>query len=242
MIKKRTVIIVDDEPITRMDITEMLEEIEFTVLGTAADGFDAVELCRLHRPNLVLMDIKMPTFDGLTAADTILREDLAECIVLITAYSSPDLIDRANRIGVTGYIVKPVDKRLLIPAIEVAMAQSSRLRESRQEVAAAHQQIEMNKVIDRAKALMAQQNGITESEAYNQLRKMAMDKRCTIVSLAQVIVSSNSKREIINRAKDIMMKVKGMSEEDVYSYINEEAKRSNCQVEEYARTIVEKQR
>jgi len=235
----RTVIVADDEPITRMDISEMLEEVGFTIVGAAVDGFDAVELCRLHRPGLVLLDIKMPTFDGLTAADTIIREDLAKCVVLLTAYSSRDLIERANRIGVTGYIVKPMEQRLLLPAIEVAMAQSARLRESREEAAAAHRQMDVNRLVDRAKALLAEKNGTTEAEAYNSLRKLAMDKRCTIATLAQAIVTSNSKREVVNRAKDVLMHTKGMAEAAAFRHINDEAKRKNCSVEECARVIVE---
>ncbi len=239
---KHTVIVVDDEPVTRMDISEMMQEIGFTVKGTAADGFDAVELCRLHKPGVVLMDIKMPTFDGLTAADTIIRENLADCVVLLTAYNNRELIERAKRIGVTGYLVKPIDQRMLLPAIEVAMAQSARLRESREEAALAQRQIKMGKIIDRAKALLAEQYGVSEAEAYSNLRKMAMDKRCTVASLAQAIVSSNSKREIINRAKNILMKVKGMSEDAAYCFIRDEAKRRNCKTEDYARIIVENQK
>lgn len=239
---KRTVVIVDDEPVTRMDISEMIQEIGFKVIGAATDGFDAVELCRSHKPELVLMDIEMPTFDGLTAADTIIQEGLANCIVLITAYNNRELIERANRIGVNGYLVKPIEQRELLPAIEVAIAQSSRLRESREEAVKARQQVKVGIVIDRAKALLAKQDGISEAEAYGNLRKMAMDKRCTIAALAQAIVSANVKKEIIDRAKDILMKTKGMSETAAFRYIKNEANHQNCKAEEYAQRIVEKVR
>ena len=128
----RTVIIVDDEPITRMDLAEMLAELDFTVLGEAGDGFDAIELCRARRPDVVLMDVKMPVFDGLTAAETIVADDLAECVVLLTAFGQRDIVERANRIGVTRLPGQgPSSSGCLLPTIEVALAQSRRLRQSR---------------------------------------------------------------------------------------------------------------
>ena len=108
-----TVVIVDDEPITRMDLSDMLRELGFTVAGEAADGFDAIELCRSLRPDVVLMDVRMPVFDGLTATETILEEDLAGCVILLTAFSDREIIDRASRAGVTGYLVKPIDQKSL---------------------------------------------------------------------------------------------------------------------------------
>ena len=156
----RTVIIVDDEPITRMDLAEMLAELDFTVLGEAGDGFDAIELCRARRPDVVLMDVKMPVFDGLTAAETIVADDLAECVVLLTAFGHGDIVERANRIGVTGYLVKPIEQRMLLPTIEVALAQSRRLRQSRREAEQARRQVEESKVIARAQGLLAKEMGV----------------------------------------------------------------------------------
>ena len=98
----KTVIIADDEPITRMDLCDMVQELGFQVLGQAADGFDAIELCRETHPDVVLMDVKMPIFDGLTASETILSEDLAGCVVLLTAFSDREIISRATAAGVTG--------------------------------------------------------------------------------------------------------------------------------------------
>ena len=129
----KRVIVVDDEPITRMDLRGMLGDLGFEVAGEAGDGFDAVEVCRRLQPDVVLMDVKMPVFDGINAAETILQQDLAGCVVLLTAYGDREIIDRASAAGVTGYIVKPVEERLLLPTIEVALAQSQRLRQSREE-------------------------------------------------------------------------------------------------------------
>ena len=110
MCEKRTAVVVDDEPITCMDVAEMLREMGFDVVGEAADGFDAVELCRVHRPDLVLMDARMPVFDGLTASKTILEKHYCNCIVLLTAYQDRDMIEKATKAGVSGYLVKPIDQ------------------------------------------------------------------------------------------------------------------------------------
>ena len=117
MCEKRTAVVVDDEPITCMDVAEMLREMGFDVVGEAADGFDAVELCRVHRPDLVLMDARMPVFDGLTASKTILEKHYCNCIVLLTAYQDRDMIEKATKAGVSGYLVKPIDQTRLQPAI-----------------------------------------------------------------------------------------------------------------------------
>lgn len=113
----KTVLIVDDEPITRMDLSDMLRELGFGVAGEAADGFDAMELCRLKRPDVVLMDVKMPIFDGLSASETILAEELAGCVVLLTAFSDPEIIRRAGAAGVTGYLVKRLTRNRFFPPL-----------------------------------------------------------------------------------------------------------------------------
>ena len=146
----KRVIVVDDEPITRMDLRGMLGDLGFEVAGEAGDGFDAVEVCRRLQPDVVLMDVKMPVFDGINAAETILQQDLAGCVVLLTAYGDREIIDRASAAGVTGYIVKPVEERLLLPTIEVALAQSQRLRQSREETRrAVYQAVQQLSPLDR---------------------------------------------------------------------------------------------
>lgn len=173
----KTVLIVDDEPITRMDLSDMLRELGFGVAGEAADGFDAMELCRLKRPDVVLMDVKMPIFDGLSASETILAEELAGCVVLLTAFSDPEIIRRAGAAGVTGYLVKPVDQKSLLPTIEVALAQSLRLRESRRQAREAERRIQEDRQIHKAQQVLSRTQRCSESEAYRQMRKAAMDKR-----------------------------------------------------------------
>ena len=189
-----TVAVIDDEPITRMDIAGMLEELGYEVAGEAGDGFDAVALCREKHPDVVLMDVKMPVFDGLTAAQIILEEDLAGSVVLLTAFSDEDIVEKAGRIGVSGYLVKPVEQSRLRPVIEVAIAQSRRLRESKKETADANRRLEESKWISRAQSLYAKKQGISESEAYAVLRRTAMDKRLPLAVIAKAFLDQEAQQ------------------------------------------------
>ncbi len=234
----KTVLIADDEPITRMDLADMLTELGFTVAGQAADGFDAVEFCRSHTPDVVLMDVKMPIFDGLSAAETILAEGLAGCVVLLTAFSDRDLIDRAAQAGVTGYLVKPIRQQDLLPAIEVAMAQSTRLRKSRQETQAAQEKLRQDRQIHKAQQVLARQQGCSESEAYRRLRKTAMDKRTTIAALAEGILRQAAQTDRVAQAKAFLRKHKGLSDESAYRYLAAQAQRTGGTVEEAAQALL----
>ena len=239
MAEKRRAIVVDDEPITRIDLRQMLTEMGFTVVGEAADGFDAIALCRHCHPDVVLMDIKMPVFDGMTASETLIREELCGCVVLLTAFQDRELIERAGRIGVTGYLVKPVEERLLLPTLEVAMAQAARLREARREAEEMKRQMEEQKLIQRAKALLAKSEGTSEGEAYCRLQRLAMEKRCTLVSLCQAVVAQQSGRETLRRAKEQLMARQGLSEPEAYQAVSREAKARGLSLEEAARALLE---
>lgn len=233
----KTVIIVDDEPITRMDLSDMLQELGFQVAGEAADGFDAIELCRAKRPDVVLMDVKMPIFDGLTASETILSENLAGCVVLLTAFNDRDVIERASKAGVTGYLVKPIDQKSLLPTIEVAYAQSQRLAQSRKETQAAQKKIQEDRLIHKAQQYLARTQGCSETDAYCQMRKTAMDKRLSMAALAEHILHQAEQNDHVSAAKQLLMKKMGMSEDRAYQHIVSQAKLQGCTVDEAARKL-----
>lgn len=235
----RTVIVADDEPIIRMDLSQMLEELGFEVLGDAADGFDAVELCRAHRPDAVLMDISMPVFEGLDAARTILEEGLAGCVVVVTAFDDIELVGRAAAAGAGGYLVKPIEERQLLPTIEIALAQGRRLAAARKEAGDARNRLRERSLVDRAKALLAAEKGIGEAEALAQLQRMAMDKRCSLAYLSGVIVEKSSRRELVNRAKVFLTKSQGVSEPAAYKALQALARDKGVSLEQAAREILE---
>ena len=233
----KTVIIVDDEPITRMDLSDMLQELGFSVVGEAADGFDAIELCRSLHPDVVLMDVKMPIFDGLTASETILDEDLASCVVLLTAFSDRDVIDRASKAGVTGYLVKPIEQKSLLPTIEVALAQSLRLKEVRKQAADAERRMRDERQIHKAQQYLAKTQGCSESDAYRQMRKTAMDKRISIAALAQRILQQAAQTDDVAAVKSILMQRKNMTDARAYHYITTYAKAHGCSTEQAAKEL-----
>ena len=233
----KTVIIVDDEPITRMDLSDMLQELGFQVLGEAADGFDAIELCKAAHPDVVLMDVKMPVFDGLTASETILSEDLARCVVLLTAFSDRDVIARATAAGVTGYLVKPIDQRSLLPTIEVAYEQSRKLWQARAEAREAQQKIREERMIHKAQQHLAKAQGCSESEAYRQMRKTAMDKRLSMADLAQRILDQASRSDSVEKAKALLMRRLNIPEDKAYKRIVSLARIRGCTTEETARQL-----
>lgn len=188
---KNRVIIADDEPITRMDISEMLIEAGYDVVGQANDGFDAVELCRKHKPDLVVLDVKMPLLDGLKAAKIIRSEYLAGCIVLATAYSGKEFIEEAKEAGAMGYFVKPIDEKTFLATLEIVRERSKDFEKVQCEVAKANEELENRKLIERAKGIFMKNNDISEKEAYDRIRKLSMNKRCSMKDIAYAIVAND---------------------------------------------------
>lgn len=233
------VVVVDDEPITRMDIAGMVAEIGLQVVGEAGDGFDAVEVCRKEKPDVVLLDVRMPVFDGFSAAETIIGEELAGCVILLTAYSDRESIERAKQAGVMGYLVKPVEQRLLLPTIEVAVAQGERLRQSRAESARSRQELSESRLIQRAQFVLAKQEHISESEAYQLLRKMSMDKRVSMAALAQVVLEQEESRSDVAYVKRKLIKEKDFTEESAHRKIADRAKQMGCSKELAAKKMRE---
>lgn len=183
------IVLAEDEPITRMDISEMLEAHGYDVVGKASDGLQAVDLCRKYRPDLILMDIKMPKLDGIQAAQLIAKEELADSIVMLTAYSGKEFIDKVKEIGAIGYIVKPIDEKNLIPQIEIAIAKSKELKAIKDKVIETKQEVENIKTIHRAKEMLMETHAISENEAYKKIRRMSMDKQCSILQTSQKLIN-----------------------------------------------------
>lgn len=182
------VVIADDEPVTRMALRELLETENYRIVGEAADGFDAIEMCRKTIPDLALMDIKMPLLDGLSASKIIFEEQLARTIILITAYSEKEQVEAAKACGVCGYLVKPIDEKTLISNIEVSMARSEELHELRRNIKKVTQRLEDRGVIERAKGWLMKNNDISEQDAYDYIRKLSQTKNISMRKIAEIIL------------------------------------------------------
>jgi len=181
------VVIADDESIICMDLREMLGNLGYLVVGEAGDGRSAVNLARELRPDVVLMDIKMPDLDGIEASRMLTEERIAP-VVLLTAFSQRDLVERAKEAGVVGYLVKPVQEADLAPAIEIALARFVEFRELEQEVDNLQDQLETRKLVDRAKGILMDTQGLTEAAAFRRIQKMSMNTRKSMKEIAQAII------------------------------------------------------
>lgn len=181
------VIIADDESTYCMDLREMLTNLGYLVVGQAGDGRSAVNLARELRPDVVLMDIKMPDMDGIEAAKILTEERIAP-VVLLTAYSQRDLVDRAKETGVVGYLVKPIQEADLAPAIEIALSRFREFRELEKEVDNLQDQLETRKLVDRAKGILMDTQGLTEAAAFRRIQKMSMNTRKSMKEIAQAII------------------------------------------------------
>ncbi|MBM3188120.1 MAG: response regulator [Chloroflexi bacterium] len=181
------VIIAEDESIIAMEIKEMLNNLGYLVVGEAGDGRSVVNLCRELRPDVVLMDIVMPDMDGIEAASILTQERLAP-VVLLTAYFQKDLVERARQAGVITYLVKPVQEANLAPAIEIALARFSEFRELEKEVDDLQDQLETRKLVDRAKGILMDTQGLTEAAAFRRIQKMSMNTRKSMKEIAQAII------------------------------------------------------
>ena len=187
---KKKIVIADDDPITKMDIKEMLESSGYDVVGKAADGFDAIEQCRKNLPDLVVMDIKMPLIDGLTAANIIDGENLAGAVLILTAYSDDEFIQKAKEAKVIGYVVKPVDEKNLLPAVEIAIAKAEEIKKMKNDVQDSMDKLNARKKIEKAKGILMDKYRISEEEAFRRLRTLSMDKRCSMKDIASAIIIS----------------------------------------------------
>lgn len=182
-------VIADDEPITRMDVREMLQEAGHVVVAEAGDGETAVSLVRSHRPDLVLLDVKMPVMDGLAAAQQIHRERLAP-VLLLTAYSQVEIIEQAKESGVLGYLVKPIRESDLLPMVEVVSAKHREFTDLEREVRELKDALETRKAVDRAKGILMEAQGLSEAAAYRRIQQLSMESRSTMKQVADGIIAA----------------------------------------------------
>ena len=181
------VLVAEDEALIRMDLVEMLEEEGYAVVGEAADGGAAVEMATELRPDLVLLDVKMPVLDGLSAAEQIVAARIAP-VVILTAFSQRDLVERAREAGVMAYLVKPFQKKDLLPAIEMASSRFSELVTLEREVGDLAGRLEARKVVDRAKGRLQSEHAMSEPEAFRFLQRRSMDTRRSMRAVAQDVL------------------------------------------------------
>jgi len=184
---QRRVLVAEDEALIRLDLVEMLREEGYQVVGEAGDGEEAVRLAGELRPDLVILDVKMPKMDGIEAASVIAKERIAP-VVILTAFSQRDLVERARDAGAMAYLVKPFAKRDLVPAVELAMSRFSELQALENEVASLTDRLETRKVIERAKGLLMSAQNMTEPEAFRWIQRTAMDRRTTMKAVAEAVV------------------------------------------------------
>jgi response regulator NasT len=187
------ILIADNESIIRMDLKELLEEAGHEVVGEAADGLKAVELTRKLKPDLVIMDIKMPEMDGIAAAKMISNEKLAP-VLLLTAYSQKEIVEKAKDSGVLAYLVKPVKESNLFPAMEIALSRFKEYMEIEQELLDLRNSLETRKILDRAKGLLMDAYNLSEQEAFRRIQQYSMAKRKSIKEVAETIIEASKKK------------------------------------------------
>ncbi|MBI4786623.1 MAG: response regulator [Chloroflexi bacterium] len=185
--ERTRVIIADDESVIRADLREMLTNLGYLVIGEVGDGQSAVNLARELKPDVVIMDIKMPDLDGIEAARILTQEKIAP-VLLLTAYSQRDLVDRAKEAGVVGYLVKPFREQEIVPAIDIAFARFQEFRELEKEVGNLRETLETRKLVDRAKGILMDQQGLSEAEAFRKIQKMSMNTRKPMKEIAEAII------------------------------------------------------
>jgi len=187
----RRVVVAEDEALIRLDVVEMLRDGGFDVVGEAGDGEQAVRLAEEQRPDLVVMDVKMPVLDGISAAERIVRARIAP-VVLLTAFSQRELVERARDAGAMAYVVKPFSAADLLPALEIAVSRHQEIAALEAEVADLTDRFETRKLVDRAKGLLQQKFGMSEPDAFRWIQKTSMDKRLTMREVANAVVNSSA--------------------------------------------------
>ena len=180
------ILVAEDEALIRMDLVEMLQEAGYSVVAQAANGEDAIALATEHRPDLAILDVKMPILDGISAAEKIIS---IAPVLMLTAFSQRELVERARDAGVMAYVVKPFTIGDLIPAIEIAISRHTQMISLAEEVADLHERLETRKIIDRAKGILMKALNLSEPEAFSWIQRAAMDRRLTMKEVANAVIS-----------------------------------------------------
>jgi response regulator NasT len=180
------ILVAEDEALIRMDLVEMLQEAGYTVCAEATNGEEAIALATEHKPDLCILDVKMPVLDGISAAEKIIS---IAPVLMLTAFSQRELVERARDAGVMAYVVKPFSISDLVPAIEIAMSRHVQMKSLADEVADLHERLETRKIIDRAKGILMKALNLSEPEAFTWIQRAAMDRRLTMKEVAQAVIS-----------------------------------------------------
>ena len=186
MISVIRILVAEDEALIRMDLVEMLQGAGYEVVAEASNGQEAVDLANLHKPDIAILDVKMPVMDGISAAEKIIN---IAPVLMLTAFSQKELVDRARDAGVMAYVVKPFSITDLVPAIEIAMSRHLQMRSLADEVADLHERLETRKLIDRAKGILMKALNLSEPEAFSWIQRAAMDRRMSMKAVAQAVIN-----------------------------------------------------
>ena len=180
------ILVAEDEALIRMDLVEMLQEAGYIVVAQATNGEEAIALATEHQPDLAILDVKMPVLDGISAAEKIIS---IAPVLMLTAFSQKELVDRARDAGVMAYVVKPFTIGDLVPAIEIAISRHTQMKSLAEEVADLHERLETRKTIDRAKGILMKALNLSEPEAFSWIQRAAMDRRLTMREVANAVIS-----------------------------------------------------
>jgi len=183
------ILVAEDETLIRMDLVEMLREAGYDVVGAASDGREAIELAESLKPDLAILDVKMPILDGISAAEKIIE---VSPVLMLTAFSQKDLVERARDAGAMAYVVKPFTINDLVPAIEISISRHRQMKSLETEVADLHERLETRKVIDRAKGILMKALNLSEPEAFSWIQRAAMDRRITMKEVSEAVINPSA--------------------------------------------------
>ena len=187
------IVVAEDETLIRMDLVEMLTEAGYQVVGQGVNGQEAIELANIHKPDLMILDVKMPVLDGISAAEKII--DICP-VLMLTAFSQRELVERARDTGVMAYVVKPFTINDLLPAIEISISRYRQMKSLETEVADLYERLETRKIVDRAKGILMKTMNLSEPERFSWIQKTAMDRRISMKAVAQGIISPDAAPEL----------------------------------------------